>query len=290
MPKSYPTTRMCSGEILSRFEPTCRDSDVFTATVAKCGQTWLCALLHHLRTKGRDPGYGGEGLMQKVPWLELPIDPVTFEPLDVDERLAELESLESPRVFKMHVVWQELPRPPGSRAKVITITRDPRDVPWSLYQHMLALKKTRVTEPPESFESFFEVWFERDFYGRWLASFWPHRDDEDVLWLRYEDMKADTVGEARRIVAHLGWQCTDDELRQAVENASLRKMKADEESGTLEFKKAFDKPFVRQGEIGENRKHLTPDMERRIVHRFRDNFTQQCCDFLFRQFGDVPPT
>ena len=34
--RTYPTTRMCDGEFLARFEPTARDSDVFLTTSAKC--------------------------------------------------------------------------------------------------------------------------------------------------------------------------------------------------------------------------------------------------------------
>ena len=52
MPRTYPTTSMCDGELLAQFEPTVRDSDVFITTTAKCGQTWLQALLFHLKTKG----------------------------------------------------------------------------------------------------------------------------------------------------------------------------------------------------------------------------------------------
>jgi hypothetical protein len=44
MPK-YPTTYFCNGELLERFEPTARSTDVYICTSAKCGQTWLQTLL-----------------------------------------------------------------------------------------------------------------------------------------------------------------------------------------------------------------------------------------------------
>ena len=37
---------MCNGALLEAFEPTTRASDVFCATAAKCGQTWLLTLMH----------------------------------------------------------------------------------------------------------------------------------------------------------------------------------------------------------------------------------------------------
>ena len=69
----YVTTPMCNGALLAAFEPTTRPTDVFVATAAKSGQTWLLALMHHLRTGG-DPAFGGKGAMSVTPWLELPRD------------------------------------------------------------------------------------------------------------------------------------------------------------------------------------------------------------------------
>lgn len=283
MRRSYPTTRMCSGELLSRFEPTVRDSDVFTATIAKCGQTWLCALLHHLRTRGEDPEYGDGGILEAVPWLERPVESVSGEPFEIEARLAQLEALPSPRVFKMHVIWQEVPRPPGSRAPIITITRDPRDVPYSMYQHLLRLREKPLGDPPPPFDVYFESWLDNDYYGRFIASFWPHRNDPDVLWLRYEDMKADTAREARRIVEALGWERSDEEIAKAIELASFDKLREQEAEGVLEMSRAFDEPFFREGGVGKNREHLSATMEARIVDRIRSTFSEECASFLLAQ-------
>lgn len=98
----FPTRPSCSGALLAAFEPTARDGDVFCATSHKCGQTWLLALLHHLKTDGRDPSFGGRGIYGVAPWLEHPLDMGrTFARFDVAERIAELEALDDPRLFKM---------------------------------------------------------------------------------------------------------------------------------------------------------------------------------------------
>ena len=62
--------------------------------------------------------------------------------------MAELAALDDPRIIKMHVVWEEIPRPAGSKARVITITRDPRDVPYSMFQHLQSMKFEPGDEPP----------------------------------------------------------------------------------------------------------------------------------------------
>jgi len=122
--RTYPTTPMCNGEILAGFEPTTRDSDVFVATTAKCGQTWLLTLLFHLKTHGEHPDLMGKGLHAATPWLEIPTNWKTLEKYDTADRLAQLQALEDPRVFKLHVVWDEIPRAVSSTAHIITITRE----------------------------------------------------------------------------------------------------------------------------------------------------------------------
>src|SRR6188474_1070876 len=102
---------MCDGELLERFEPTTRDTDVFISTSAKCGQTWLQSLVVHLKTRGRQPDFGGRGLGGVSPWLEIPKEFAGQYVGDRDERLAMLAGLDDPRIFKLHVVWDEIPRP-----------------------------------------------------------------------------------------------------------------------------------------------------------------------------------
>ena len=182
----YPTTKFCNGALLEAFEPTTRETDVFCSTTAKCGQTWLLQLVHHLRCRGEDPNPEHRSLLDVVPWLEHPLDIGNGRaPYVVPERLASLTALESPRLFKMHVVYEELPRPPGSRAPILTVTRDPRDVPYSMFRHLRGMDEGVVGKTvDDDFDKYFNVWMKLGFYFKFVRSFWPHRDDGDLLWLR----------------------------------------------------------------------------------------------------------
>lgn len=282
MTRTYPTTKMCDGELLARFEPTVRDSDVFISTSAKCGQTWLQTLAFHLKTRGRVPDFGGAGLGGVSPWLELPADVgtgVTWS--SRDERMAQLEAVPDPRVFKMHVVWDEIPRPPGSRAKVITISRDPRDVPYSMYSHLHAMKHDDGQAPPADFDAYFERWMEFGFYFKFAASFWPHRGDPDVLWLRYEDMQRDLRGQTERLVNFLGWDVTADDIERVLPLVDFQRMRSVEKTeifkSTTRWKE--DGFFFREGGVGKNRARLSADQERRILERMRAELPG-ACDFL----------
>lgn len=283
MPK-YPTTPMCDGTLLEAFEPTTRDTDVFVATSAKCGQTWLCTLLHHLRTGGRDPHFGGEWLHHHVPWLELPLDLSTGQPYEREARLRFVEALPDPRVFKLHVTWEEIPRRAGSQAKILTVTRDPRDVPYSMFRHLHGLvDRMRPPHLSDDFDAYFEQWMEFGYYYKFVRSFWPHRGDPDVLWLRYEDMKRDIEGEARRIVDFLGWDVTDDELRRVLPLVDFGHLRATEKQTFSRggFKEGAH--FFREGAVGKNRARLSAEQERRIVERAREEFDPACFAWVMSQ-------
>ncbi|MBW2222608.1 MAG: sulfotransferase domain-containing protein [Deltaproteobacteria bacterium] len=278
----YPTTDMCHGALLEAFEPTTRASDVFCATAAKCGQTWLMTLMHHLRTRGQDPNLGGGGLLELTPWLELPRSMAAEgEHYQVGDRLTELEAFPDPRVFKMHVLWDEIPRPAGSRSRVVTITRDPRDVPYSMFRHTLGSR--RGPDIADDFDAYFNRWMKFGYYFKVVRSFWPHRDDPLLLWLRYEDLQRDLEQQAWRLVRFLGWPVSEAEMAQVLPLVSFDHMRASEDSALKRDGQTYWKEgsrFFREGGMGKNRSRLSDEQERRLVDRVRAEFEPECGDFV----------
>jgi len=284
MTTKYPTTSMCDGAFLETFEPLARDTDVFITTTAKCGQTWLQALLYHLKTRGLSPDYEGIGLLGVTPWLELPWDSrLQKKTSGREERLADIEKLSDPRIFKLHVIWDEVPRPATSKARVITITRDPREVPYSLFCHMQALEFPDGKGPTTDFDLFFDGWLERGLYFQLVKSYWEHKDDPDFLWLRYEDMKADLHGHAKRLVEFLGWDLTPSDIERALPLVQLAHMQKAERKEILPGKNGVwkeGKRFFREGAVGKNRAHLSEEQEARILETARRELGEECYDFV----------
>lgn len=283
MPK-YPTTPMCNGALLEGFEASTRSSDIFCVTAAKCGQTWLMTLMHHLRTGGRDPDFGGLGLLGVVPWLELPYDlgGEDAREYEVEARLAHFEALSDPRVFKLHVLWHEVPRKIGSGAKVVTITRDPRDVPYSMFRHIEGLEDAPWRPEVSDFDSYFERWMQFGYYFDFVKSFWPHRDDPDVLWLRFEDLKADIEGQARRLVDFLEWDVSTSDLERVLPLVDFGHMQSTERRGIMPSGNVWrpDARFFREGAVGKNRAQLSESQEVRLLERARREFEPACYEFV----------
>jgi Sulfotransferase domain len=92
-----------------------------------------------------------------------------------------------------------------------------------------------------------------------------------VLLLRYEDLKAGTVGELRRVVNFLRLPVDDSVLRAAVENSSFERLQEFEE----EFDKVYSRKdwvagsrFIRKGAVDEWKEILSPAQNEMICAAF----------------------
>ena len=171
----------------------------------------------------------------------------------------------------MHVRWDKIPA--NTTSKIITVTRDPRDLPYSMYRHITCMKST-LEENVKPFEEFFEEWMEEYNFIPWMKSFWPHKNDPNVLWLRYEDMQSDLKGTGRRIVDFLGWDISQEELDKACEMSTFEHMHKYEKVHLYNGEKSIirrNSSFIREGKVGANRMRLTEEMEERLLGKLKDS-------------------
>ena len=79
-------------------------------------------------------------------------------------------------------------------------------------------------------------------YFNHLLSWLPHKDDKNVLFLKYEDMKRDLRGAVSQIAAFLEVKLTSDTIEKIAEATRFEQMKDD---GTANY--SWVKPFNREG-------------------------------------------
>ena len=179
---------------------TPRASDILIATYPKCGTTWMQQILHGLRTRG-DMSF--REITEAVPWLEAAHD-MGLDP--------QSEQTASPRCYKTHLSWQQIPK--GGR--YIHISRDPNDALVSAYRFF----EGWIFEPGAfdvndyAQESFLSGRRDEDYWS-FLISWWAKRNDPDVLFLFFEDMRQD-LGRAIAQVARFMGISLDEELRSIV--------------------------------------------------------------------------
>ncbi len=186
------------------FEP--HPSDVFVATYPKCGTTLMQQIVHGLRTGG-DMDF--RDISEVVPWLELAAD------LDLDPTA---DQRAHPRAFKTHLGWDSLPK--GGRN--IYLLREPEAALISFYHFFSGwfLEPGALDLETFALEFVLSREGERD-YWRHLVSWWPHRNDADVLYLLYEEVVADLAGAVRRVARFLALEEPAERVEIATRQASI---------------------------------------------------------------------
>jgi hypothetical protein len=190
------------------FEP--RASDVFIATYPKCGTTLMQQIVHGLRTGG-DMDF--RDISEVVPWIELAAD------LDLDPTQ---EQRASPRAYKTHLGWESVPK--GGRS--IYLLRDPEAALVSFYHFFSGWFMEPGAMSLETFALDFVLARSGDAdYWEHLVSWWPHRNDADVLYLPYEDVIADRPGSVARVSSFLGLEPDTERIAVATRQASIEFMR-----------------------------------------------------------------
>jgi len=262
--------------ILANFNA--RPTDILITTAPKAGTTWMQQILYQLKT-------GGETEFQLiddvVPWLE-----IQRANKSVSEVLESFESLPNPRIFKTHCTYEQTPG--ADTVNIILTSRDPRDACISFYHHMMnmtdqACEKIGISKP-RSFDEYFVQWMEFGAWYRNVASWWPHINDTNVLWLKYEDMKKDLEPALNQIVEFLQWQLPESNKSKVLEYCSFQWMKKHslkfthhDENGVPYFKADT---FIRKGMVGDHKTHLSSTQEKEILDRAVNDLPGDCLDFL----------
>jgi len=275
-PKWGDWSPMHDPNILANFQA--RSTDVFITTAPKAGTTWMQQILYQLKSTG-DSSFNY--IDDVVPWLELP-----HAGLDWRQQLDKYEQLEEPRLFKTHCTYAQTPG--TDRANIILSSRDPRDCCISFYHHVMAMKDEALQHVgigrPESFNEYFENWMSFGAWFRNIQSWWPHINDSNVLWLRYEDMTDNLESCIDRILTFLNWTIPDNVRSTVLQHCSFAWMKQhnDKFATRLDNGVSMFEPnrFIRKGTVGDHKNGLSAEQEQRILERAKKDLAPECLQYI----------
>jgi len=206
-------------------------TDVYLISYPKCGRTWLRLMIGKAITQTYSLAEDERTLF--LDWSgkihqDIPFIKVIHEDRPMLKRPDELQTCKTRYKKK----------------EIILLVQDPRDVIVSSYFEMKKRAKIFGENPYEKRSTFFEGSLHEfinqkqggfdtiiQYYNIWARN---NHVPKGFILVRYEDMRADTLKELRRVIDFLGLSVISDEvLRQAVAFASFDNMRNMEKKGSF---------------------------------------------------------
>ncbi|KAM6154407.1 sulfotransferase 2B1 [Erethizon dorsatum] len=168
-----------------------------------------------------------------------------------------------PRLLSSHLPVHIFPKAVfASKAKVIYLARNPRDVLVSFYHYSKIAQQLKDPGTPDQFlqnflkgEVQFGSWF--DHIKGWIRM----QGKENFLFLTYEELQQDLHGSVQRVCEFLGWSLGEEALGSVVAHSAFGAMKANTMSNyTLLPSSLLDHSlgaFLRKGVSGDWKNHFT---------------------------------
>ncbi|XP_074606272.1 LOW QUALITY PROTEIN: amine sulfotransferase-like [Acropora palmata] len=247
-------------QFLSNFQT--KSDDVFVVSYPKSGTTWTQEIVWQIHNEGK---VSKENIGRRVPFLEFPTVEYTTKP--------DFESLPSPRLIKSHLTADTIPKgsDKSSPCKYIYVYRNPKDVSVSFFfflKGMAGVETNKENAFSGPWEFFVDLFIEGDVpYSKWndhVLSWWKHREDPNVLFLKYEDMLKDLPSHVRRIADFLQKTLSDEIIDRIAEQCTFKEMmrypktfkitEGDDEIGLI----------LRKGVVGDWKNYFTPEMNERF--------------------------
>lgn len=249
---SLPPSRIYQNAVLDStrwqaFIP--RDDDIVISTSYKSGTTWTMAIVRELIVHAMQQAGITDPAQFPGPDSTSSFWPDARWICPVDELHAQLEAQPHRRFLKSHLALDGLPI--YAQVKYLVVARDPRDVFMSLWNHhrgvtdeflnLINNTPGLVGDPfprcPADIHDFWATWisrgwfeWEQEGYPYWGTmshnqSWWNYRHLDNILLVHYADLKADPLGEIRRIANFLNIELADEALVNVVEQTSFEAMR-----------------------------------------------------------------
>ncbi|KAK7873232.1 hypothetical protein R5R35_011312 [Gryllus longicercus] len=263
-----------------------RDDDVYIVTPRKCGTTWTQEMVWLLMNNLDFETAMKTNLLQRSPYLEvarLVPDDVKKEILKNVDMVENSDHLPSPRCIKSHLTKELLPVQLWTKKpKIIYVAREPKDTAVSFFYH-----EQLFTSFSGDRDFFFECFYEDivAYTPLWehMLDFWKMKDEPNILFNTYEEMKKDLPDVIRRTAKFLGKSITEEQVARLAEHLDFKQMKQNRavnlEDTLAKIGRTRDdkgeKGFIRKGVVGEGRREMSPEMVARFDERTHRVFNEK---------------
>ncbi|KAM6942847.1 sulfotransferase family 5A, member 1 [Xenentodon cancila] len=271
---SFPGHLHTQDSLQSALKFRFQDTDILIVSYPKSGTTWMQEVVTLISSRGDPLLCQTVPNWTRAPWLEQYYAAAMLEASSI-----------SPRVITTHLPHHLLgPALQGSKARVVYVSRNPKDVVVSFYQfHKMANFLPKVDSFPEFLNRFLDSTLH---FGSWFDHIkgWTGQAAAlNLLHVTYEQMSTDLRGTIKRVSYFLQRPLLEEEVTNCVKHCSFSSMKDNRMINyTLIPKEIMDHSkgtFMRRGQIGDWRNMFTEEQNQYFHSVF--TFKMQNCPLQF---------
>ncbi len=247
--------------------------DVFLVTYPKSGTMWLAEIVRCIaqpKDSGKANHIGGT-----VPMFDF-------------ANHEQLETLLSPRYMSTHLPFALVPRSSEHTVKYIYLARNPKDVAVSFFHFMCSAP---VFDFDGTWEEFLQYFIKGNLpaggsYFDHILEWWSHKDDENVLFLKYEDLKKDLKSQVKIIAEFLGFKLSDEEAQAVAEKCTFQAMKSNPNLEVNKFSKVIKKgSHLRKGVVGDWKNHFSNEQLKEFNKLYQSRLKGTGLEFEFQSIS-----
>ncbi|XP_010770322.1 sulfotransferase family 5A, member 1 [Notothenia coriiceps] len=256
-----------------------QDTDIVIVSYPKSGTTWMQEIVTFISSRGDPHVSQTVPNWARAPWLEQIYFPAIQE-----------TSNSTPRVITTHLPHHLLgPALQGSKAKVIYVSRNPKDVVVSFFHfHKIANFFPEADSFPEFLNQFLEG---KLHYGSWFEHIkgWTGQIGtvSNLLHITYEDMSLDLHGAIQKVSSHIETPLLEEEISSCVKHCSFSSMKDNKMANyTLIDEEIINHgkgSFMRNGKIGDWKNMFTKELNQYFQSIFEAKMKDCTLEFLWEE-------
>lgn len=260
-----------------------RPDDVWVVAFPRSGTTWVQEIVYLLMSDLNFDGSRSTLLDDRFPHLEW-LYPSTKR----------IDAWQSSRLIKSNLPLTLLPQTlRQQKPKIIYLARNPNDVIVSNYYYSKMIYP--ITKFDGNFEDFFDMFLDHNvLYGPWsqhVKDFWGLRNEENILFITYEDLQKDTSGTVDKIAKFLGKEVSETDKQRLIDHCGFNQMKENFMVNHAWYKDlgvSTGEPFLRKGLVGDWLEHFGPGMQPQLDQWVKDTLSTPDLHFTYLDTESQP--